>query len=259
MSKQCKSCGKYYNGDYCDKCGYGKKDIKSKEAMKYHKSTTPAKFRTKEQKAEAAKWEKERAESKQMKRHKDPNANVKFLIIVAVVAVFAVLGVLYSNGIIFSSKKEEVIKNYFSAIEKGDFDKFVSCFPKEIKNEYETQREEAGYSKEECMNEVLYGDFKETYGDDYTIEVELGKQTKLEKNDYDMTDYKEAYGSSPSISEAYEIVTNVTFKGSKSSEDAKLYIYVGKCSGSWKIFNITQDNGIIDESTGMVQEENTNE
>ena len=48
----------------------------------------------------------------------------------------------------------------------------------------------------------------------------------------------------------------MTFKGSKGSEDAKLYIYVGKCSGKWCIFNITQDNGIVDEDTGLKTSEN---
>ena len=41
-----------------------------------------------------------------------------------------------------------------------------------------------------------------------------------------------------------------------ASEDAKLYIYVGKCSGKWCIFNITQDNGIVDEDTGLKTSEN---
>ena len=235
MSKICKSCGNYYDGDYCDKCGYGKKDIHSKAARKYHKSTVPERFRTEEQKAEAAVWEAERNSGRTTKGHKGSNANVKFLILLAVVAVGVVIAVLASNGIIFSNNKEDVITDYFSAIEKGDFDKFVKCFPKEIKNEYETQREQEGYTKEQCMNEVLFGDFKETYGNDYTIKVKFGKETKLEKSDYDMTAYKKAYGSTPNISEAYEIAVNVSFSGSKKSESVNLYIYVIKSSGSWKI------------------------
>ena len=101
------------------------------------------------------------------------------------------------------------------------------------------------------MKEVLYGDFIESYGSDYTIDVSFGRETKLKESEYDLSEYKSFYGSAPNVSEAYEIVTNVTFKGSKGSEDAKLYIYVGKCSGKWCIFNITQDNGIVDEDTGL--------
>ena len=137
-----------------------------------------------------------------------------------------------------------------------DFDSFVECFPKEMKNEYEQQRTEGGYGKEQVMKEVLYGDFIESYGSDYTIDVSFGRETKLKESEYDLSEYKSFYGSAPNVSEAYEIVTNVTFKGSKGSEDAKLYIYVGKCSGKWCIFNITQDNGIVDEDTGLKTSEN---
>ena len=99
-------------------------------------------------------------------------------------------------------------------------------------------------------------DFIESYGSDYTIDVSFGRETKLKESEYDLSEYKSFYGSAPNVSEAYEIVTNVTFKGSKGSEDAKLYIYVGKCSGKWCIFNITQDNGIVDEDTGLKTSEN---
>ena len=76
------------------------------------------------------------------------------------------------------------------------------------------------------MKEVLYGDFIESYGSDYTIDVSFGRETKLKESEYGLSEYKSFYGSAPNVSEAYEIVTNVTFKGSKGSEDAKLYIYV---------------------------------
>ena len=50
MSRICKSCGKYFDGDYCNHCGYGKKDIKTKAAEKYKKNTTPVRFMTDEEK-----------------------------------------------------------------------------------------------------------------------------------------------------------------------------------------------------------------
>lgn len=174
----------------------------------------------------------------------------------AVVVIGVIVAVLYKSGVIFSSTKTEVIEKYFKSIQTSDFDSFVECFPKEMKNEYEQQRTEGGYGKEQVMKEVLYGDFIESYGSDYTIDVSFGRETKLDKSEYDLSEYKSFYGSAPNVSEAYEIVTNVTFKGSKGSEDAKLYIYVGKCSGKWCIFNITQDNGIVDEDTGLKTSEN---
>ena len=37
MSKLCKSCGNYYEGDHCDKCGYGDPNLKTHAADKYKK------------------------------------------------------------------------------------------------------------------------------------------------------------------------------------------------------------------------------
>lgn len=171
-------------------------------------------------------------EDTEIKRHYDPNAGKKTLAIVAVVVIGVIVAVLYKSGVIFNSTKTEVIEKYFKSIQTSDFDSFVECFPKEMKNEYEQQRTEGGYGKEQVMKEVLYGDFIESYGSDYTIDVSFGRETKLKESEYDLSEYKSFYGSAPNVSEAYEIVTNVTFKGSKGSEDAKLYIYVGKCSGN---------------------------
>ena len=40
MSKICKSCGEYYDGEYCTKCGYGNKSIKVKSVDKYKKRSS---------------------------------------------------------------------------------------------------------------------------------------------------------------------------------------------------------------------------
>lgn len=253
MSKLCKSCGQYYDGDFCDKCGYGNPELKTKAADKYKKPSKPKKFRTEEDQKLYEQWEKEKRDKRTAS-----NSNVKFLIIVAVVVVGVIFAVLIKTGAIFSRDKKDVIKNYFEAVQSGDFNEFVKCFPKEIKNSYLTDLKESGYSEEEYMKEYNK-DFKESYGDDYKISVKFGKETKLDKDDYDMSEYKKAYGSAPNISEAYEIVVYTTFKGSKGSEDAKLYLYVGKCSGGWKIFNLTQDNGIIDKSMELKDTESVND
>ena len=50
MSKLCKSCGNYYEGDHCDKCGYGDPNLKTHAADKYKKPTKPKRFRTEEEK-----------------------------------------------------------------------------------------------------------------------------------------------------------------------------------------------------------------
>ena len=185
MSKLCKSCGNYYEGDHCDKCGYGDPNLKTHAADKYKKPTKPERFRTEEEKELYAEWEKEKKEDTEIKRHYDPNAGKKTLAIVAVVVIGVIVAVLYKSGVIFSSTKTEVIEKYFKSIQTSDFDSFVECFPKEMKNEYEQQRTEGGYGKEQVMKEVLYGDFIESYGSDYTIDVSFGRETKLKESEYD--------------------------------------------------------------------------
>ena len=87
MSKLCKSCGNYYEGDHCDKCGYGDPNLKTHAADKYKKPTKPERFRTEEEKELYAEWEKEKKEDTEIKRHYDPNAGKKTLAIVAVVVI----------------------------------------------------------------------------------------------------------------------------------------------------------------------------
>ena len=51
MSKLCKSCGNYYEGDHCDKCGYGDPNLKTHAADKYKKPTKPERFRPRRKKS----------------------------------------------------------------------------------------------------------------------------------------------------------------------------------------------------------------
>ncbi len=256
MAKQCKSCGNYYSGDYCDKCGYGKKNVPSKIPAKYKKATKPERFRTEEDKKLYAKWEKEKLEEKASAKAKNPNANKAFLGAVAVVAVLIIFIALYQSGAIFSNTRTEVVEQYFKSIQTGDFDSFVKCFPKEIKSEYEADRETSKLSKDDYMD-ALYADFKEEYGEDYTITVDFGSETQLDPEEYDMSGYKTAHGSAPSISEVYEMVVNITFEGSKKTDEAKLYMYVAKTSGYWRVFGLTEDVGIMTEEDAQSAAENT--
>lgn len=250
MAKECKSCGNYYKGDYCDKCGYGKKVTSSKSAVKYKKATKPERFRTAEDNKLYAQWDKERED----RRKSDPNRNKKFLLLVLIVFIAMVFFVLYKSGIIFSNTRTEVIEQYFNAIQNKDYDKFLECHSKEIKNEYETDRKSMGISKDDAM-QFLYGDLDEEYGKGFTIDVDFGRETQLNKEDYDLTEYKEQYGTTPSISNAYEMYVTVTFSGPNATETANLYIYTVKTSGYWRIIGMTEDNGIVNEDTGLVMPE----
>ena len=245
MGKICKSCGSYYSGDWCDKCGYGKPAGVSESVKKYRKAAKrkPERMQTAEDKKLYAKWAKEEREEAVEKRQ-DPKAQQHFLIVVVLAAVIVLFIALYRSGKIFSNTREEVVGQYFDSIRDGDFDKFVKCFPKEIKRDYESDMMDSGLSEDDYMK-ALYQDLADQYGEGYSINIKLGNETQLNADDYDMSGYKAQYGSAPKLSEVYEMVVNVSFRGSKGSDEAKLYLYVGKTGGYWRIFGMTEDVGSL--------------
>lgn len=236
MSKLCRSCGEYYDGEYCEKCGYGDPNIKTKAANKYKKPTKPEKYRTDEEKELYAKWEKERRGDK-VKAKRDPKAGLKTLIIVAIVAIAMVVLIFFKSGIIFKVNKTDVIEKYFKAIYTCNFDDFTQCQPDQVKKDYENDLKESGLSKDSYLKE-LYKDFREDYGDDYKINLKYGKQEKLDKSEYNMSAFKKQYGSVPNISEVWEIAVTVEFSGSKKTDTMNMYVRIAKCSGEWKILSL---------------------
>ena len=170
MSKVCKSCGEYYDGDYCTKCGYGNKNIKAKTVEKYKKSGN------KKRNSENSIYEKK--ENHELSAKKNNRKNI--LIFVIVFALGVIIAGLVSSGVFSKGKKADVVKDYFKAISERDFDDYVKCFPDEMKSDYEADREETKLSKEEYMNEFM-SDFEDIYGKGCSITAVCGKE-KLLKN-----------------------------------------------------------------------------
>lgn len=247
MAKICKSCGSYYKGSWCEKCGYGKPDSeKSKSLEKFKKSTPkkPVRFMTEEEKAAVKVTPKE----KTAQRRADPNARRNLLIVVAVLTAGIVVFVLIQRGVLFSNKKEDVISQYFTALRENDFDKFVDTLPKEIKNEYEEEKDKNGFSGEEYMR-TFKQPLEEVYGTGFTLSFSLGREEQLDRSKepelFDFTAYKEHYGSAPTVSEAYIVYVDVTYAGSLLTETVRYNCYVGKTGWKWKILNVEYDPGII--------------
>ncbi|MDE6148921.1 MAG: anaerobic ribonucleoside-triphosphate reductase [Ruminococcus sp.] len=241
MSNVCKSCGKYYEGDYCTHCGYGNKDIKTKAAEKYKKTTKPVRFMNDEEKKEYYDRQREKLSEKEAKA-KNPKSNRNLLIFIAVAAVAVIAAGLISSGVISFGDKTDVIEDYFEAITERDFDKYVNCFPSEMKKDYENDRNELNCSKDEYMEQFV-SVFEDDYGDSFSVSVKCGKATKLEN--YSMEQYEETYGSVPKISEAYVVAVTVTLSGSEKTNDEQFNCYVGKVRGKWKLFNLEYTAGTI--------------
>jgi len=241
MSKICKSCGSYYDGEYCTQCDYGNKDLKVKAADKYKKHTKPIRFMTEEEKQEYYERLKKEREQ-QVSQPKRNKSNKNLLIVVVIIAIGVVIGGLIKSGVISWGDKTDVINDYFDAINERDFDKYIDCLPTEMKEDYKNDRNELGCSKDEYMEEFV-SVFKEEYGDNFSVSVKCGKETLLE--DYNVDNYKNAYGRIPKISEAYVVVASVTLRGSEKTSEEQFFCYVGKVSGKWKLFNLEYSAGTL--------------
>lgn len=241
MSKICKSCGKEYKGEFCEHCGYGDPNLEIKAAKKYQ-TNKPVRFMTAEEKEEHYKKLKEAQRDKNGKKKRDPKM-VRLLIVLAIAAVLIVVGTLFGTGVIgFSEKSSDVVDKYLTAINERDFDKYSSCFPKEMQKDYESDLKLSEMGDKKYM-ETFAADFAESYGDDFTIGWKIQRADVL--TEYSLDGYKEAYGTVPDISEANLVVTDVTFKGSKGEETFRMNFYVGKVGRHWKLFNLQYEPGII--------------
>ncbi|MBR6872767.1 MAG: hypothetical protein IKN17_04565 [Ruminococcus sp.] len=251
MAKICKSCGSYYKGSYCEKCGYGKEDTSSKVLEKYKKATPkkPVRFMTEEEKSAA----KTKKAEKPMTRRVDPNARRNLLIAAAVVTVGVIIYVLISRGILFSNKKEDVIEQYFKALDSGDFDEFTDTLPGEIKEVYNKERSELGLSGEDYMKRFKEP-LAEVYGSGFKISLEIGREEKLDReNDsevFDLKAYNEHYGSAPTVSEVYIVYCSVTYSGSLGSDTVEYECYIAKTGWKWKIFNMEFNPGTVTAEDG---------
>ncbi len=243
MMKICKSCGKEYKGDYCEHCGYGNPDLKTKAADKYKKSTTPVRFMTAEQKAEYYEQKKrEYAERTQNGKKRDPK-QTRILIVAAVGVAVLIFGSLFASGVLgFNEEPDIIVEKYLTAIDQRDFDNYVSCFPKEMKRDYEKDLADTGFTEEEYMEE-FNSVFIDEFGDNFKLEFNILRTDKLEE--FSLDGYKQQYGTVPKVEEACIVVTDVTFKGSNGSEVYRMDFYLGKVGRRWKIFNLQYEAGII--------------
>lgn len=238
----CKSCGKDYKGEFCPHCGYGDPNLKTHAADKY-KTKTPRRYMTPEQKAEydEALRQKELARKKGEKV-RDPK-QTRLLIIVAAAVAIIILGTLFGSGALgINEKNTDVIEKYFNAINDRDFDRYIDCYPKEIKQSLKDDLDETGYSKEKYM-EAYCADFAAEYGDDFKINYSVLKTEEM--SEYDMSDYKAAYGSVPELNEVYNVVMELKFEGSGGSDSFRMNCYVARVGRHWKMFGLVYDPGTI--------------
>lgn len=227
MSKVCKSCGEYYDGEYCPKCGYGNKDIKSKKVDRYKKSARANRrqqnsiYNNPEQRSAAV---------------GKSNGKNLLVILVVIVAGIIVAG-LIKSGVFSSGEKTDVIKDYFQAINERDFDDYVDCFSSEIKKELKNDLKETGLSEKEYMDKLVAG-FEEDYGKGVIFSAVCGKQKLIDN--YDTKEYKAAYGSVPSISEMYAVSVTLTVRGSDKTDEVHTEFNVGKVGFKWRLFDFEQ-------------------
>lgn len=237
MAKICKSCGAEYKGDYCDKCGYGRKDVSSKalEKMK-REGQKPVRFMTPEEKEAYYAELKAKNSGKKGKKKKAKKISGSKLIVVLLVAAAVILIGLIATGTITLGSKTRVIEQYFQAIEERDYNKFVTAQHSTLRDGYDADVAELGTTKDKYMQDYFCQDLIGRYGEDFRIKTEiLSDPVKLD----DKQKAEAALASTVTdIKDPYKVDIKTTISGSITSEEAELTVYISKQSGRWKIFYI---------------------
>lgn len=228
MEKYCKSCGKSYSGEYCEHCGYGKEPQRAKAYDKYKSNR-----QLKEERQAAA----EKAK-KQGKKKMAP-WQITILALIPVIVLGVVLWSLWRDGIIGIGDKTEPVIAYFEAIAENDYDKYISTMPEGIAGTYESYMKENSYSKEQFIKES-YSDYYDILGDSFTVKVDCGNERKIVASAIEdaQESYKQNFGDSIKIKEAYLIPTEVEFTGSEGTETYYYDVYVVRIGFDWFILNI---------------------
>lgn len=225
MAKYCKSCGREYKGDFCEHCGYGKKQEKSKQFDKY-KSNRQIKEEKIKRNAEGGK--------------KPVSGGRIALLVLMIVAVTALIVYgLIKAEVIKLSEKTDPIADYFEAIAENDYDKYVSSMPEAIAETYDEYIEKSGLSKDTFLKESYY-DYYEILGDSFTAEVKCGDEVELGGAEImDAEDsFKANFNREVEFKEAFKIYTEVKFEGSEKTETYFYDVYVAKIGFSWYVVSI---------------------
>ncbi len=234
--KYCKSCGEPYKGEYCEHCGYGKPAEKSKSIVKIEKELAHT---GRKQDRITAKKE-PRAPETVKKSVRTRNTVLAFL---GLAVLTVVITLIVNSGIFTKAEKEEVIENYFTAIQDKDFDKLIDTMTPEMREALVNRREEEGLSKSEYVAES-FSDYFSYFGDDMTVKVEFGSKKEITNDngelDENETAYETTYGKSIDIKSAYKIRAIVDFSGSEATETLKYDVLVAKIKKSWYIMNIEE-------------------
>ena len=170
-----------------------------------------------------------------MEKKQSIKKEVYILIAILVIAVLGIVFVVFRTDIFGTpSGYEDVIEQYFTAISERDFDAYVDTMPAAISADYETEREDLGYSGYNYMDELYY-DIFDTFGEDVTVTLTLGEATRPDDEyiDYFAESYEELYGESISTNKVYGVYVNASFSGSISEEDIEFECFVLKTGGKW--------------------------
>ncbi|MFT3950470.1 MAG: hypothetical protein QM689_00550 [Oscillospiraceae bacterium] len=240
MSKICKSCGAEYTGAYCEQCGFGKPAQKSRAVEKIEKQLTKTGRHEDRLSAQyhGQKLPPDAAKIAVQKRTR----NIVLCVLLAAVAAVVLL-VLYKNGAFGKNSREDVIRNYFVSIAENDYDKYLKTMPKAVRKSYDDMLKEQKLTKSSYLKES-YSDYYDYFGDSFTASVEFGDADNITNEGSTVADsermYKENYGKTISISEAYETRAIVTFTGSKNTAVLKYDVLTAKINGKWYIMDIQE-------------------
>lgn len=205
-------------------------------------------------------------------------------ILIGIIAAIAItVGVLFATGVLGGNDKDEegikndpeaVAKAYIMAQLEGDIKTRLSLSPGKYQKYYEEDiygddddidemfeyfedyADELDIDVEidnfdqfyEAMKKIRKAENEETYGDDYTISVEVVETTEMRRSDledirdrYD-NDEMEDYIDPDLIEEGMKVYVEVEVDGDEDSDSYVMTVYTVKYDGHWKVAYTTGDD-----------------
>lgn len=149
----------------------------------------------------------------------------------AVVTFIAIFAVIMAFLVFDTPDYVKPIKNLTKALEEGNSDKLISCYPEYLQDSIE---QVLGGNLDDAMDKAM-DRFKESYGDGIKVTYKIEDKEKIFKSDLDdmESQIKDSYDEDVTIKEGYKLDVELTIEGDDDNDTDDAEIKVIKIGSRW--------------------------
>lgn len=152
------------------------------------------------------------------------------------VVLIAVFAIIISLVAFRTPAYEKPVKNLFDAMEKGNYNKFINCFPDYMQEAYEDEADYYDEDAEDLMDNLI-DEFEDEYGNNIKISYKITDKDKMDNGDLsDLEDEIDSnYDENVNIKAGYKLEIDATIEGSDDEDTNSEDITVIKIGSKWYI------------------------